>query len=55
MGENTDMSTSHPDIAEELYRILEEWRKDCGAEFPVPNPGFIPEARYEWGKHPDRN
>ena len=55
IGETSDMSTSYPEIADELYRLLEDWRNDCGAEFPVPNPGFIPEARYEWGKHPDRN
>jgi len=55
IGETTDLSKSEAEIAEELYHLLEHWRKDCGAEFPVPNPGFIPEARYEWGKHPDRN
>jgi len=55
IGETTNLSQSEPDIADELYQLLEEWRTDCKAEFPVPNPGFIPEARYEWGKHPDRN
>jgi len=55
IGESNDLSQSQAEIADELYLLLDEWRNDCGAEFPVPNPGFIPEGRYEWGKHPDRN
>jgi len=54
IGESIDLSQSEPEIADELYHLLVQWRSDCGAEFPVPNPGFIPEGRYEWGKHPDR-
>jgi len=54
IGETTNLSQTEPEITEKLYRLLEEWRSDCGAEFPLPNPGFIPEGRYEWGKHPDR-
>jgi uncharacterized sulfatase len=54
IGESTDLSQSEKEIANELYQLLDEWRIDCGAELPVPNPGFIPEGRYEWGKHPDR-
>ena len=38
----------------ELYQLLEEWRKDTKAELPVENPDFNPEKRYLWGKHPDR-
>jgi uncharacterized sulfatase len=55
IGETTDLSNAEPEIANELNRLLEEWHNDCGAEFPVPNPGFDPERRYEWGRHPDRN
>ena len=55
IGETIDLSKSEPDITAELYGLLETWRIDCGAEFPVTNPGFIPEGRYEWGKHPDQN
>jgi len=54
IGETEDLSQSEQEIADELYHLLEQWRSDCDAEFPVPNPGFIPEGRYEWGKHPDR-
>ena len=55
IGESVDLSRSEPEITDELFRLLEQWCEDCGAEYPVPNPGFIPEARYEWGKHPDQN
>lgn len=55
IGETSDLSQSEQEITDELYQLLEEWRVDCGAEFPIPNPGFIPEGRYEWGVHPDRN
>lgn len=55
IGETTNLSQSEQDIADELYDALEAWRQDCKAEFPVPNPGFIREGRYEWGVHPDRN
>ena len=54
IGESIDLCQSEQEITDELYDILEAWRQDCGAELPVPNPGFIPENRYEWGKHPDR-
>jgi arylsulfatase A len=54
IGESSDLSQSEPELTDELYQLLEEWRVDCGAEFPIPNPGFIHEGRYEWGKHPDR-
>jgi len=55
IGETTDLSQEEPDLTEELYRLLEEWRVDCRAEFPVPNPEFDTARRFEWGIHPDRN
>jgi uncharacterized sulfatase len=55
MGETRDLSKTETEIADELYGLLDQWREAIGAEFPVPNPGFIPEARYQWGKHPDQN
>jgi len=55
IGESTDLSQGEPVVTDELYRLLEEWRRDCSAEFPVLNPEFDPARRYEWGKHPDRN
>lgn len=53
-GETTDMSGSEKEIADEMYQLLQSWRSECKAEYPVPNPGFIPEGRYEWGRHPDQ-
>lgn len=55
MGENFDLSDEEPEITSALFQLLEEWRRDCRAEFPVPNPDFDPVRRYEWGSHPDRN
>ena len=55
IGETKNLCQSEQEITDELYNLLEAWRQDCKAEFPIPNPGFIPEARYEWGVHPDRN
>lgn len=55
IGETTDLSKIEPEITDELLGLLDSWRNDCKAEFPVSNPGFFPESRYEWGKHPDRN
>jgi arylsulfatase A len=54
IGETTDLSRQHPDITDELFRLLVDWRADVKAEFPVPNPDFDPERRYQWGLHPDR-
>lgn len=53
IGESTDLHEQNPEKTEELYRLLEEWRIDAGAEFPVPNPDFDPEQRYQWVPHPD--
>ncbi len=54
IGETTDLSGQHPEIAEKLYGLLVDWREDVKAELPVPNPDFDPERRYQWGRHPDR-
>ena len=54
IGESKDLSKAEPALVEDLFGILEEWRKDCQAEYPTPNPDFDPERRYEWGRHPDR-
>ncbi len=55
IGESKDVSRQHPEVAEELYVLLEQWRDGCGARVPVPNPDFDPERRYEWGRHPYAN
>jgi uncharacterized sulfatase len=55
IGESADLSLHEPEVTDELFQMLENWRADCRAEFPAPNPAFDPSRRYEWGRHPDRN
>ena len=55
ISEAFDMSQMYPDKKRELLQQLKKWQNEVGAEFPVKNPGFIKERRYEWGKHPDSN
>jgi hypothetical protein len=35
-----------------LMLLLDNWREDVGAEFPVPNPEFDPDRRLDWGRYP---
>jgi len=53
IGESTNLEADYPEKSEALYQLLDQWRKEVGAEFPVPNPDFDPDKRYEWGRHPD--
>ncbi len=53
IGETTDLISSNPEKADELMVLLDEWREEVGAEFPVPNPDFDPDKRYQWARHPD--
>ena len=55
IGETHNLAEYIPEKASELYRLLKEWQKEVQAEFPIPNPDFDTERRYEWGRHPDRN
>lgn len=55
IGENQNLAESLKHKTEKLYSLLQAWQKDVKAEFPVPNPDFDAEKRYEWGRHPDRN
>ena len=52
--ESTDLKNMYPEKMKELYSLLKNWQKNVGAEFPIRNPDFDPEKRYEWGRHPDR-
>ncbi|MFO7933837.1 MAG: DUF4976 domain-containing protein, partial [Bacteroidales bacterium] len=54
IGETSDMSRSNPEKTRELMALLDRWREEVAAEFPVPNPAFDPEKRHQWGTHPDR-
>lgn len=54
-GETSDLSRSYPEKRAELMSHLDRWREEVDARFPVPNPAFDPEKRYQWGVHPDRD
>ena len=49
LGETTDLSAVYPDKTKELNQLLENWQKEVKAEFPIPNPNFDKNKRYEWG------
>ena len=53
IGETTDLSEEHVDKVTELTMLLDVWRMDTDAAFPVPNPNFDPEQRQLWVPHPD--
>ena len=53
IGESNNLLDREPEIASELFNLLQNWRRDCNARLPVPNPDFDPDKRYEWGRHPD--
>lgn len=54
IGETKNLVISMPDKAEELFNELQSWQKSVVAQFPIPNPDFDQDRRYEWGTHPDR-
>ncbi len=54
IGETNNLADQYPEVTADLSQMLEIWRTDCQARLPVPNPGFDPARRYEWGKHPDQ-
>lgn len=53
IGETKDLSAQNPEKRLELSTLLDEWRQNVDAEFPVKNPDFNAEKRYIWGQHPD--
>lgn len=52
IGEEHDLAADHPARVKELSALLDQWRREVGARFPVPNPAFDEARRYEWGRHP---
>ncbi|MEM9701040.1 MAG: sulfatase-like hydrolase/transferase, partial [Planctomycetota bacterium] len=40
LSERRDLAARQPEKAEELRRLLSEWRKAVGANMPTPNPNF---------------
>ncbi len=51
MGETVNLVTAKPAIAAELLNDFHKWRKEVGAEMPIPNPAFDPTRENEMGKH----
>jgi uncharacterized sulfatase len=52
ISEMTDLKFSYPHKFSEMKTVLEKWQKETKAKFPVPNPEFDSEKRYQWGKNP---
>lgn len=59
IGESRDLVAEYPDKAEELHRMLADWKKDIGAQEPVPNPSYDPykadKKLYNKKKEPGRD
>jgi len=51
LGEQRDLAAALPDKAKELRARLHAWRKEVGAQMPVPNPNHDP-ARPEYTPPP---
>ena len=43
IGERNNLAESKPKLADELRELLSEWRKNCGALMPEPNPNYTGE------------
>jgi arylsulfatase A-like enzyme len=42
VSEKNDLAKSHPEKAAQLKQKLESWRKQVGAQTPLPNPNYDP-------------
>jgi arylsulfatase A-like enzyme len=42
IGEKTDLAATMPDRANELHRMLRDWREAVDAQLPTPNPNYEP-------------
>lgn len=49
-GETQNLSTTQPELAEQLRRDLDAWRISTNAKNPLPNPAYNP-ARPRHGDH----
>ena len=43
IGEKQDLVNKHSNVADELYKMLQTWRKEVNAKLPSFNPGYKPE------------
>jgi hypothetical protein len=44
LGEATNLATEKPELADQLLRELDAWRRDVGADLMQPNPDYDPAA-----------
>ena len=42
LEESKNLVASHPEIAEDLHKKLQQWRRDVDAQMPTENPDFDP-------------
>ena len=47
IAERNNLAAAKPKLADELRELLSEWRKDCGALMPEPNPNYTGELTDE--------
>lgn len=52
ISEMNNLSDVYPEKQKELSKMLNQWRTEVDAEFPVTNPDFDMERRFELGRHP---
>jgi arylsulfatase A len=45
IGETKDLANSMPGKAQELRKVLSDWRVSVGAQMPTPNPDFDPNGK----------
>jgi arylsulfatase A-like enzyme len=43
LGEKHNLAEARPEVAARLRARLEAWRKEVGAQLPLPNPDYAPE------------
>ncbi|HEX5271722.1 MAG TPA: sulfatase-like hydrolase/transferase [Gemmataceae bacterium] len=49
VGETRNLVADKPDVARELGRKLDAWRKDVGARMMAPNPDYVPNPQAKDG------
>ncbi len=52
LGENLNLVDLYPEKACELESLLNNWQEYIRADFPVMNPAFDENKRFQWGKYP---
>ena len=48
LGETTNLAEKLPEKADQLQKMLADWRRAVGARMPTPNPKYDPARAHEW-------